>query len=132
MHHIIKSDRIIFYIYVVLILNSHNLNWYNKAEPLPSILFELNLSSANIMSDHRVISCGKNSSYSWQKHHKKKIIINDGGFIISVMDVPMQNTEAEEDGISDRHNDLQGSSNSITIVNPVETVLPDPEAVETP
>ena len=132
MHHIIKSDRIIFYIYVVLILNSHNLNWYNKAEPLPSILFQLNLSSANIMSDHSVISCGKNSSYSWQKHHKKKIIINDGGFIISVMDVPMQNTEAEEDGISDRHNDLQGSSNSITIVNPAETVLPDPEAVETP
>ena len=132
MHHIIKSDRIIFYIYVVLILNSHNLNWYNKAEPLPSILFQLNLSSANIMSDNSVISCGKNSSYSWQKHHKKKIIINDGGFIISVMDVPMQNTEAEEDGISDRHNDLQGSSNSITIVNPVETVLPDPEAVETP
>ena len=132
MHHIIKSDRIIFYIYVVLILNSHNLNWYNKAEPLPSILFQLNLSSANIMSDNSVISCGKNSSYSWQKHHKKNIIINDGGFIISVMDVPMQNTEAEEDGISDRHNDLQGSSNSITIVNPAETVLPDPEAVETP
>ena len=62
----------------------------------------------------------------------KKIIINDGGFIISVMDVPMQNAEAEEDGTSDRNIDLQGSSNSITIVNSVETVLPDPEAVETP
>ena len=48
------------------------------------------------------------------------------------MDVPMQNAEAEEDGTSDRNIDLQGSSNSITIVNSVETVLPDPEAVETP
>ena len=84
------------------------------------------------MSDRGVISRGKKSSYSWQKHHQKKIIINDGGFIISVMDVPMQNTEAEEDGISDRNNDLQGPSNSIAIVNPVETVLPDPGAVETP
>ena len=37
----------------------------------------------------------------------KKIIISNGGFIISVMDDPMQNTEAEaEDGITDRNNDL--------------------------
>ena len=53
----------------------------------------------------------------------KKIIINNGGFIISVMDDPMQNTEAEpEDGIKDRNNDLQGPSNSRTIVKFVETV----------
>ena len=43
----------------------------------------------------------------------KKIIINDGGLIISVMDVPTQNTEAEqEDRITDKNIDLQGPSNS--------------------
>ena len=34
--------------------------------------------------------------------------------------------------IKDRNINLQGSSNSRTIVNSVETVQPDPEAVETP
>ena len=33
----------------------------------------------------------------------KKIIVNNGGFIISVTNVPMLNTEAEaEDGIANR------------------------------
>ena len=46
------------------------------------------------------------------------------------MDDPMQNTEAEaEDGITDRNNDLQGPSNSRTIVKFVELFI---QAVETP
>ena len=82
------------------------------------------------MSDCGVISCGKKSSYSSQKQHQK-IIINDGGFIISVMDVPMQKTEAEEEnGITDKNIDLQRPSNSRTIVNSLETVHSDPEALE--
>ena len=60
-------------------------------------------------------------------------MINDGGFTISVVDAPMQNTEAKtEDGITDRNIDLQGLSNGKTIVNSVQTVQPDPEAEETP
>ena len=63
----------------------------------------------------------------------KKRIINDGRFTISVVDVPMQNTEVKtEDGITDKTIDLQRLSNSRIIVNSVETVQPDPEAVETP
>ena len=61
-----------------------------------------------------------------------KIIINNGPFIISAIDAPMQNTEAEaDDGITDRSIDLQGPSNSRTVVNSVETVQPNPRAVET-
>ena len=45
----------------------------------------------------------------------------------------MQNTEAKaEDGITYRTIHLQGLSNSRIIVNSVETVQPNPEAVETP
>ena len=63
----------------------------------------------------------------------KKGIINDGPFTNSVVEVPMQNTEAKvEDGINYRTIDLQGLSNSRIIVNSVETVQLDPEAVETP
>ena len=63
----------------------------------------------------------------------KKGIINDGPFTNSVVEVPMQNTEAKaEDGINYRTIDLQGLSNSRKIVNSVETVQLDPEAVETP
>ena len=63
----------------------------------------------------------------------KKGIINDGPFTISVVEVPMQNTEAKaEDGITYRTIDLQGLSNSRIIVNSVETVQPSPEAAETP
>ena len=44
----------------------------------------------------------------------------------------MQNTEAKaEDGITYRTIHLQGLSNSRIIVNSVETVQPNPEAVET-
>ena len=46
------------------------------------------------------------------------------------MDVPMQKTEAEEEnGITDRNIDLQRPSNSRTIVNSLETVHPDLEAL---
>ena len=45
----------------------------------------------------------------------------------------MQNTEVKtEEGITDKTIDLQRLSNSRIIVNSVETVQPDPEAVETP
>ena len=44
---------------VGLILNSRNLNWYNRVEPLPPILAQLLSFSANIMSDCGVISYGK-------------------------------------------------------------------------
>ena len=63
----------------------------------------------------------------------QKRIINDGRFTISVVDVPMQNTEVKtEEGITDKTIDLQRLSKSRIIVNSVETVQPDPEAVETP
>ena len=62
-----------------------------------------------------------------------KIIINDSRFIISAIDAPMQNTEAEaEDATTDRSIDLQGASNSRTVVNSVETVQSNPKAAETP
>ena len=44
---------------VGIILNSRNLNWYNRVEPLPPILFQLLSSNANIMSDCGVISYNK-------------------------------------------------------------------------
>ena len=44
---------------VGLILNSRNLNWYNRVEPLPPILAQLLSFNANIMSDCGVISYGK-------------------------------------------------------------------------
>ena len=63
----------------------------------------------------------------------QKRIVNDGRFTISVVDVPMQNTEVKtEEGITDKTIDLQRLSKSRIIVNSVETVQPDPEAVETP
>ena len=63
----------------------------------------------------------------------QKRIINDGRFTISVVDVPMQNTEVKtEEGITDKTIDLQRLSKSRIIVNSVETVQPNPEAVETP
>ena len=45
----------------------------------------------------------------------------------------MLNIEAEtKDKTTDTNIDLQGMSNSRTVVNSLETVQPDPKAVETP
>ena len=55
------------------------------------------------MSDGDVISYGKNRVNYVTSETSPKKIINDGPFIISVIDAPMENTKAEaEDGITDR------------------------------